>query len=146
MKLPPATTMERAGRLIGKLKFSPDIADPEARARAAWSVAAGKKIAAHTRAVALVRGSLIVEVEDYIWQQQLWTLRQFLIRNLEKTLGESLVTDLDFRPMLPARRAPLNETRRRMPQRAETAHPPSEGIEDPVLETLYRQSKKKARA
>ena len=27
-------TMERAGRLIGKMKLPPDVADPEARARA----------------------------------------------------------------------------------------------------------------
>ncbi len=105
--------MERAGRLIGKLKLSPDLADPETRARAAWKIAAGKKIAEHTRAIAFVRGSLVVEVEDYIWQRQLWTLRHFLIGNLEKVLGEKLVTDLDFRPMLPA------ASRRRMPQRAE---------------------------
>ena len=100
--------MERAGRLIGKLKL--DVDDPELRARAAWKVAAGKKIAEHTRAVALVRGSLVVEVEDQVWQRQLKTLSGFLLRNLEKALGEAMVTDIDFRPM----------PKRREPQRAET--------------------------
>src|SRR5271170_2479246 len=101
--------MERAGRLIGKLKLNVD--SPELRACAAWKVAAGKKIAEHTRATALVRGSLIVEVEDQIWQRQLKTLCAFLLRNLEKALGEPIVTDIDFRPM----------PKRRLPQRAETA-------------------------
>jgi predicted nucleic acid-binding Zn ribbon protein len=127
--------MERAGRLIGKLKLSAGMADPETRARAAWRLAAGKKIAEHTLAVALVRGSLVVEVEDYVWQQQLLPLRKYLLENLEEALGERLVTDLDFRPM----------PRRRMPQRAETARS-SEGIEDPVLDLLYQRSKKKAMA
>jgi predicted nucleic acid-binding Zn ribbon protein len=127
--------MERAGRLIGKLKFSRDMADPEVRARAAWALAAGKKIAKYTRATALVRDTLVVEVEDYVWQQQLATLRGFLLANLAEALGEKLVKDLDFRPM----------PRRRMPQRAETARP-SEGIGDPVLAMLYRQSQKKAKA
>ena len=125
--------MERAGRLFGKLKISPDLADPETRARAAWAVAAGKKVARHTRATALVRDSLIVEVEDYVWQQQLATLEGFLIRNLAEVLGEKLVKRIDFRPM----------PRRIMPQRAETARPASNGIEDPVLDLLYRQSKAK---
>jgi hypothetical protein len=126
--------MERAGRLIGKLKL--DVDDPELRARAAWKVAAGKKIAEHTRAVALVRGSLVVEVEDQIWQRQLKTLSGFLVRNLEKALGEALVTDIDFRPM----------PKRREPQRAERAlgRPTgSEDVQDPVLAMLYQQSRKR---
>jgi hypothetical protein len=134
--LPPATSMERAGRLIGKLKLSPVLAEPEARARAAWKLAAGEKIGRHTRPTMLVRGSLIVEVEDYIWQKQLSTLRDVLIRNMAEALGETLVTDLDFRPMPP----------RRLPQRAETPRRITEGIEDPVLEMLYRQSQKKGLA
>jgi predicted nucleic acid-binding Zn ribbon protein len=122
--------MERAGRLIGKLKLNVD--DPELRARAAWNVAAGKKIAEHTRAVALVRGSLVVEVEDQIWQRQLKTLSGFLVRNLEKALGEAMVTDIDFRPM----------PKRREPQRAQRARG-TEDVQDPVLDMLYRQSRKR---
>ncbi|HVO98415.1 MAG TPA: DUF721 domain-containing protein [Bryobacteraceae bacterium] len=122
--------MERAGRLIGKLKL--DVDDPELRARAAWKVAAGRKIAEHTRAVALVRGSLVVEVEDQVWQRQLNTLSGFLIRNLEKALGEPLVTGIDFRPM----------PKRREPQKAETAS--GREVDDPVLDLLYKQSRKNA--
>ncbi len=120
--------MQRAGRLIGKLKMSRDSGDSEARAIAAWRVAAGKKIAEHTRATAIVRTSLIVEVEDVVWQRQLNTLRHFLIRNLAEVLGEPLITEIDFRPM----------PRRIQPQRAEVARPGQ--IEDPVLDLLYRQS------
>ncbi|MBZ5631735.1 MAG: DUF721 domain-containing protein [Acidobacteriia bacterium] len=124
--------MERAGSLIGKLKLSPEMADPETRARAAWTLAAGKKIGAHTLASALVRGTLIVEVEDMVWQKQLNTLRHFLLRNLKEALGEELVTEIDFRPMPP----------RRKPQRAVSARRGTDGIADPVLAMLYRQSKK----
>src|SRR5271156_185990 len=122
--------MERAGRLIGKLKLEVD--DPELRARAAWKVAARKKIAEHTRAGALVRGLLVVEVEDQIWQRQLKTLCGFLLHNLEKALGEALVTDIDFRP----------SPKRREAQRAERAIG-RESVQDPVLDMLYRQSRKK---
>ena len=135
--------MERAGSLIGKLKLSPEMADPETRARAAWVLAAGKKIAQHTLVSALVRGTLVVEVTDMVWQRQLNTLRHFLLRNLEQALGEKLVTEIDFRPM----RHLLPE--RRQPQRAESAKPAnrdSNGIQDPVMAMLYRESKRRGTA
>ncbi len=132
--------MQRAGSVIGKLKLSPDIADPETRARAAWRLAAGKKIASHTLPTALVRGTLVVEVEDMIWQRQLNTLRHFLLKNLRQALGEELVTEIDFRPMRNA------SPERRKPQRAESVRRDSSGIEDPVMAMLYRQSQKRGTA
>ena len=131
--------MQRAGRVIGTSKFAKDLADPELRARAAWPEAAGSKIAPHTRAVSLVRGALVVEVNDYIWQRQLASLRPHLLKNLTKALGEALVTDIDFRPM----------PKRREPQRAAHAHPAalaSEHVDDPVLDVLYRQARRKGTA
>lgn len=134
--------MERAGRLIGKLKLPKDLADPESRAHAAWKVAAGKKITEHTRVASLVRTKLIVEVEDLVWQRQLNTLRHFLLRNLRSALGEELVTEIDFRPML--------DVPRRSAQRATANRPAREGvtsgIQDPVLDALYSQSKRTTRS
>jgi predicted nucleic acid-binding Zn ribbon protein len=118
--------------------MSGGVNDPEIRACAAWNAAAGKKIAQYTRATALVRGTLVVEVEDIVWQRQLNTLRGFLLRNLGKVLGDDLVREIDFRPMPP----------RRKPQPASTARPDlsddASGIQDPVLALLYKQSRRKA--
>jgi hypothetical protein len=125
--------MERAGRLVGKMNLPPQVADAEARARAAWPVAAGKKVAKYARATVLVRGTLVVEVGDAVWQRQLAPLRHFLLRNLARELGEGLVTEIDFRPT-PARRPP---------QPAASARPVpihADGIRDPVLALLYRRS------
>jgi predicted nucleic acid-binding Zn ribbon protein len=127
--------MQRTGRLLGKLKLSASMKDPETRARAAWNVAAGPKLAERTRATALVRNTLIVEVEDMVWQRQLNTLRRFLLNNLANALGEELVTELDFRPM----------PKRRPAQVASTASG-ADGIADPVLNMIYQQSKKKGSA
>jgi Dna[CI] antecedent, DciA len=129
--------MERAGRLVGKMNLSPQVADAEARARAAWPVAAGKKVAKHTRATALVRGTLVVEVGDLVWQRQLATLRHFLLRNLRLELGEGLVTEIDFRPT-PARRPPQTAPSARPDAVHDAVHP--DGIQDPVLARLYRRS------
>ena len=125
--------MERAGRLIAKMHLPPDVDDRETRARAAWTLAAGKKIARHTRATTLVRDALIVEVEDYLWQQNLARMEHFFVRNLARELGEAIVKKIDFRPM----------PRRREPQRAEFARPSRERVNDPVLDLVYRQLKYK---
>jgi predicted nucleic acid-binding Zn ribbon protein len=135
MSSPGKLSMERAGRLFGKSRLMSQVADPETRARAAWPVAAGQKVARHTRATSLVRSTLVVEVGDAVWQRQLSTLRYALLRNLAKELGEALVTEIDFRPM-PARR---------QPQRAESARPANpDNIEDPVLAMLYDRSRRMA--
>jgi len=136
--------MERAGRLIPKLKLSAEMADPETRVLAAWALAAGEKIARHTRAVSLVRGALIVEVEDFTWQRNLAGFEHFLLRNLREALGEPIVKSLDLRPMRkPPGAASPGVIQRRGPQRAASARPDSDRVRDPVLDWLYRQSKTK---
>jgi hypothetical protein len=124
--------MQRAASLVRKLKLPAGADNAEERAKAAWKLAAGPKIERHTLAIRLVRTTLVVEVGDMTWQRQLNTLRHFLLRNLADVLGEPLVTDLDFRPMLERRRPTVATTARH-----------AEGIADPVLAMLYQESKKK---
>jgi predicted nucleic acid-binding Zn ribbon protein len=107
---------------------------------AAWPNAVGKKVATHTRAVRMVRTRLVVEVEDQVWQRQLFALTRQILVNLEKNLGPGMVDDLEFR-IVP---------RRREPQRAAQAMPVSqdeaENIADPVLRSIYRAARMKAGA
>jgi predicted nucleic acid-binding Zn ribbon protein len=113
----------------------------EELACAAWPDAVGKKVASHTRPARLVRKKLVVEVEDHTWQRQLFTLTRQILRNLERALGAELVEDLEFR-IVP---------RRREPQRAMQAVPSmpvdeADAIEDPVLRSIYRAARNRARA
>lgn len=134
--------MERAGRLIGKLKIPRGAMSPEELARAAWPVAVGKKIAQHTNVVGLVRDCLVVEVEDAVWQRHLNSLRRQIIGNLIELLKPGVVvSDLDLRPMVP----------RRGPQRAErpsvsVSTDDADQIADPVLRRVYKIARKKASA
>ena len=133
--------MERASKLIRGLRLPGDTISAEELALAAWPEAVGKKIASHTRAARMVRNRLIVEVEDRVWQRQLFALTPFVVRNLEKSLGPGIVEDLEFRVV----------PRRREPQRAEASAPAlfrdeAESIADPVLRSIYRASRKKALA
>jgi predicted nucleic acid-binding Zn ribbon protein len=131
--------MERAARSLAKLKLDSSISSEEL-VRAAWPAAVGPRIAAHTFAKALVRGSLVVEVDDLVWQKQLFALRFLILRNLNKAIGDGIVNDLDFR----------TAAVRRPPKVAESLRPKSldeaDGIADPVLRRVYKQARKKASA
>ena len=122
--------MERAAKLLTRIKLAGCVT-PEEVVIASWPAAVGKKIAAHTKAVSIVRGRLIVEVEDYVWQTQLRTLQRQILKNLEQLTETKIVTDLEFRLCIP----------RRAPQRAVAPLRPlddADAIQDPVLSRIYR--------
>jgi hypothetical protein len=131
--------MERVGRVIGKLGASRGGLSDEELALAAWPAAVGKRLALRTNAIALVRTRLVVEVEDAVWQRQLFTLRSQILQQLEKTAGCRVVEELEFRVGLP----------RRKPMGAETAASTgdeADGIRDPFLRNIYKAARKKATA
>lgn len=131
--------MERAGKALAKLKNSA-IITPDELALAAWPAAVGERIAAHAAPKALVRGCLVVEAEDGVWQKQLFHLRFAILAKITELIGTGTVTDVEFRI---ARGTP-----RRPPQPARTHGENASGdeadsIKDPVLRVLYKQSRKK---
>jgi hypothetical protein len=130
--------MERAGKILAKIKNN-DTISPEELARAAWPATVGKRIAAKALPKALVRGSLIVEVEDGVWQKQLFHLRFDILAKLTSIIGGGIVTDVEFRIAAP----------RRPPQTAQShgdTAPVDEAdsIADPVMRIVYRQARHKA--
>lgn len=131
--------MERAGRIIGKLKLPAGSLPPETLALASWPLAVGKRIAAHARATALKSSCLIVEVEDRVWKTQLFTLQPQIMRKLNEILGQGLIHDVEFRVAVP----------RRLPQRAEKpsrAADEADRIQDPIFRRLYIASRSRSRA
>jgi hypothetical protein len=130
--------MERAGKLLGTLKLTDKVPADEL-ARAAWIAAVGKRLAQRATATTLVRDRLVVEVEDAIWQKQLFHLRHQILEKLKQVIGEDLIRDLEFR-IAPPRR-PLQPATR-LNQSADEA----EQIEDSVLRYVYKQARKKATA
>jgi hypothetical protein len=131
--------MERAASLLTKLK-SKNLAI-EDLARAAWPAAVGKRLAERTRATHMVRQTLIVEVEDAMWRQQLNPLRFQILQNLAKILGSPSVTDVEFRIGV-ARRPPQRETGTATP--AASSQDEAERIPDMVLRRIYKQSRTRA--
>jgi len=136
LKLNPGF-MERAGKSLAKLNISAD-----ELARAAWPAAVGKRLALRTRAASLVRGSLIVEVEDSVWQKQLFHLRIPILEKLCSVVGAGVIRDVEFR-IVPPRRPPqpaqrLNELKPALDE--------ADSIEDPGMRMIYKQSRRKASA
>jgi hypothetical protein len=130
--------MERAGKILAKLKKS-DTISPEELARAAWLATVGKRIAAKASPMALVRGTLVVEVEDGVWQKQLFHLRFDILARLTSVIGSGVVTGLEFRIATP----------RRPPQPAQShgetlSDDDADRIEDPVMRILYKQARQRA--
>jgi hypothetical protein len=133
--------MERASKLIRALGLPGDTLSADELACAAWSQAVGKRIALHTRAARLVRTKLVVEVEDRIWQRQLFALSRQIVINLARSIGPGVVEDLEFK-IVP---------RRRDVGRATVSVPTplldeADEIADPVLRDIYRASRKRALA
>ena len=132
--------MERASKLIQSLRLPSEMITAEEIVCAAWPHAVGKKIAGHTRAVRMVRTRLIVEVEDRVWQRQLFALTRQILGNLEKNLGAGMVDDLEFR-IVPRRRGP-----RLAAEAVPLTRDEATDIADPILRSIYRASRQKARA
>ncbi len=132
--------MERAGKALAKLKLSAAISNDQL-AFAAWPAAVGARIAMHACPKALVRGSLVVEAEDAIWQKQLFHLRFDILAQLTEVLGSGIVTDLEFRI--------ASATPRRPPQSAQShsetvSADDADSIQDPVMRIIYKQARGRA--
>ena len=140
--------MERASRVLAKLKLTQGDVSPEQIATAAWDVAVGSTIARHTSVVGLVRNRLVIEVEDAIWQRQLWGLRNQILRSLDKTLGQPpVVTELEFRVAGPQRKpVQVSETRQQQSNAPQQGHDEADAIRDPMFRMIYRAARKKATA
>jgi hypothetical protein len=128
--------MEQAGRVLGKLKLTKQGVSDEELARSAWPVAVGKKIALRTHAVGLVRNRLVVNVEDAVWQRQLWALREQILQRMQDVLGRKVIEEVEFKIAIP----------RIKPVRAEARSSADEadGILDPVFRSVYKAARKRA--
>jgi len=135
--------MESISRVFGKFSGKLNAADrpisQEQLVLSAWPGAVGKKIASHTRAAKMVRTRLVIEVEDQIWQRQLFVMQRQILANLETKVGRGLVDELYFK-IVP---------RRIEPQRAPSslfAQDEADRIADPGMRHVYKEARRKESA
>ena len=135
--------MNQASRILASIA-GPDESDVISTTRIAvgcWRKVVGKRLADKTRAQKLVRNNLVIEVEDEMWQKQLWSLRYYILRNVEKAIGPNIVKELEFRVM-PPRRDPQRETGNGMPL-FNTHADDADSIADPDLRRIYKAARRR---
>lgn len=138
--------MERAARLVKRNKYSSKIFTEDDIARAVWPSAVGKAIAAHTSRVTLVRDTLVVEVEDAVWQRQLFPLTAQILIRLHKVTGSDVIQHIEFRVAIPRRQATKAEAREGSAAEKPARVDEADAIQDAVLKKVYQLSRKKATA
>lgn len=125
--------MQRAARVIGKLR----VADDESLARAAWPAAVGKRIADRSVVASLTGTRLIIQVEDSVWQSQLYAMREQILARIEQTAGRRLAQSLEFRVAIPRPKAQRDQTFALNSDDADL-------IASPGLRNIYKASRRKA--
>jgi len=134
--------MDQASRIIAQWGAVSDLISHEKVACTAWKKAVGKRLAARTTALRLVRDRLVIEVEDEVWRNNLYSLRPQILRNLEQALGPGIVGDISFE-IRPRRIEPQRETHFLLTA-AETEA--GADIKDPGLRRIYRMARKRETA
>lgn len=135
--------MQRAAQLIKNDKRSQQIIGDDAIVRGIWRVAVGNAIARHTVSLKVVRSTLIVEVEDALWQKQLFPLSGQIVSRVQKLLGHSGIHDVEFRIAVMKRQMQREESLR-PPLLAASMEDEADQILDPVLKKVYRNLRKRA--
>lgn len=135
--------MDQASRIIAQWTGVSDVINHERIACGAWKKAVGKTIALRTRALKLVRTTLVVEVEDELWKKNLWSLRYQILRNLERAIGPEIVSAIELRVM-PVRVGPRRDSESRLA--LEIPLDDADAIADPGLRRIYRASKRRQSA
>jgi hypothetical protein len=136
--------MDQASRIIARWTGVSEVIGHERIACGAWKKSVGKKIALRTRALKLVRTTLVVEVEDEVWRKQLWSLRYQILRNLEKAIGPEIVTAVELRVMPPR----IGPQREQAAPREPLELPLDDGanIVDPGLRRIYQAARRRETA
>ena len=129
--------MERASNALAKLKLSAAIS-PDELAKAAWPAAVGERITLHASPKALVRGCLVVEADDAVWQKQLFHLRFQIMAKITELIGSEIVTDLEFRI---AGAAPRRPPQSAVSHRETLSTDDADRILDPVMRVIYKQAR-----
>jgi hypothetical protein len=134
--------MDQASRIIARWTGVSGLIGEEKIACAAWKRAVGKKIALRTRALKLVRNTLVVEVEDELWRSNLWSLRHQILRNIHKVIGPEIATGIELRIMPP--RMGLQRADQGTGEKL-VLEPPddAEAIEDPGLRRIYKAARRR---
>lgn len=129
--------MQRAAKLLSKIKLQNAKLAPEEFAEAVWPSAVGRRLAQRTGQVKLYGRKLVVDVDDATWQRQLSTMANQILLKVQAIAGPGMIDHVEFRVGAP----------RRGPQAAlaiTAADDRADGITDPIFRHLYLASREQS--
>lgn len=135
--------MDQASRIIAGWSGASALIGSERLALSAWKRAVGKRLAERTRPAKLVRETLVIEVEDQVWRENLFSLRHQILRNLREAIGADIVRQLEFR-IMPPRREPQRESR--AAAAGAGLFDEADAIEDPGMRRIYKAARRRETA
>ncbi len=107
--------------------------------RRCWKSAVGATIANHSRVIQMRGTTLHIGVDDAVWKSQLEQMHSHVLERIRSTSGTGLIERVAFRVAPPRIRPQVAQTPL---LRADEA----DGIEDPLLRRIYKESRRKAQA
>lgn len=105
-----------------------------------WPEVVGREIAVRTRAAALRRGTLLVEMWDAEWRKQVLPLRYRIMAELNRALGGDVVSKIHLRLTRAEGKPPRRAEDRKPARPLSPADDGGAGVEDPHLRRIYHAS------
>ncbi len=121
---------------FGRLKSLESV---DQKLRRCWKSAVGENIAKHSRVMRLRGSALLVGVDDAVWKSQLEQLAPHIAERIRSTSGIGGIERVTFRVVPPRIRPKTAQTPPALPDEAD-------GIQDPLLRRIYKDSRRKAQA
>ncbi len=91
-------TMKKVGSIIDKVMYKLGLSKRynEQKAILIWDGIVGERIAGKTKPLYAREGTLVVEVENSTWMNELQFLKREMIEKLNKKLGRWVIDDIHF--------------------------------------------------
>lgn len=90
--------MRKVGNIIDRVMSNLGLSRRyrEQKALLVWDDLVGERIAGKTRPLYAREGTLVVEVENSTWMNELQFLKREIVEKLNKKLGEWVINDIHF--------------------------------------------------
>lgn len=131
--------MEPAIHVLNRSRSLEKLENVAQRLQRCWARAVGKRVAAHSRVLLLRGNTVVVTVDDAVWQKQLEQMRGMIRDRLAETSGIESIRQVEFR-VSPARIQPKAHTGPLL------SLDEADRIADPTLRKIYKSSRRKVQA
>lgn len=90
--------VEPIGKILGQVVRDLGLGKKlnEQRAVVEWAEVVGERVAAHSRAMRVDGGRLLVEVDSSVWAQELSLMKRRILGEMNKRIGKGVIETMHF--------------------------------------------------